>query len=341
MVPQTDRRPRCFGLRGALVVLALALALALAACGGDGGTSATPTASPTGTTGGEAPWTAADLASIQTDPELTAALPSKIQSAGVIRCLSDIPYPPWEYFDPPTSQNPAGFDYELAQALCKKIGVDLKFIDTPFDSILLKMKAGQGDIILSAMNDTAERQEAGFSWVEYSYDGTGILTLKGNPHDLSGPKSLAGKPVAVENGTTQQAFLTRLNKALKEIDLPPVKVIAVQSQPEALLAVKGNRAVADVTDWSTALDIAANTGKGEVFEVIRDEDAPYDPLITGIGIMTKNTELIDVVQRALQALIDEGSYGRIVQTWGMVPVKSAEVNVGPAYAEEHKFTLSP
>ena len=40
-----------------------------------------------------------------------------------IRVASNIPYPPWEYYDPPTSKNPAGFDYDFSQALGKVIGV--------------------------------------------------------------------------------------------------------------------------------------------------------------------------------------------------------------------------
>jgi len=60
-----------------------------------------------------------------------------------IRVASDIPYPPWEYFDPPTSKNPAGFDYDLSQAIGKKIGVPASFNETPFDSIILSIRAAR------------------------------------------------------------------------------------------------------------------------------------------------------------------------------------------------------
>ena len=139
-------------------------------------------------------------------------LPSAIQSSGVIKCLSDIPYPPWEYFDPPDSTNPAGFDYDLSQALGKKMGVTVEFIDKPFDSILLQIKGGNGDMSMSAMYDNQERQDAGFSFVDYTFDGTGMLVLKGNPNGINVINDLAGKTVACENGTTQQAFLTKLSK---------------------------------------------------------------------------------------------------------------------------------
>ncbi len=48
--------------------------------------------------------------------------------------------------------------------------------------------------------------------------------------------------------------------------------------------------------------------------------------------MSKNTQLINTVQKALQDLIDEGTYQKIVAAWGLFPVKAAEINQGPAFA---------
>jgi len=313
----------------AALIAVIALGLAAAGCGSSSSsTSASPTPSSSGSSAA-ATWSDADLAAIQTDSSLMAMLPSNIQSANEIKCLSDIPYPPWEYFDPPTSTNPAGFDYDLSQALGKKIGIPVKFIDIPFDSILLAIKGGKADMSMSGMYDNAERQKAGFSFVDYTFDGTGMLVLKGNPKGITNLDSLAGQTVTCENGTTQQALLAELNTAMN----PTMQILSLPGQPEALLAVKSGRAVADLTDFSTALDIEAKNPT--IFEVVRDPAAPYSPQMDGIAILTKNTQLVDTMQKALQALIDEGTYQKIVAAWAFVPVTSAEVNAGPAYAVSH------
>jgi polar amino acid transport system substrate-binding protein len=114
-----------------------------------------------------------------------------------------------------------------------------------------------------------------------------------------------------------------------------MQVLSLPGQPEALLAVKSNRAVADLTDYSTALSIAETTGNGSVFEVVEDPAAPYDPQMDGICVLTKNTELLNTVQKALQALMDEGIYGKITAKWGFKPLPSATINQGPAYAASH------
>jgi polar amino acid transport system substrate-binding protein len=320
-----------------LTVLAVAaLAVVAAGCGGsdETTTSASPTPAASGSTAA-ATWSSADLASVTTDDSLKAMLPSAIQSSGVIKCLSDIPYPPWEYFDPPDSNNPAGFDYDLSQALGKKMGVTVEFIDKPFDSILLQIKGGNGDMSMSAMYDNQERQDAGFSFVDYTFDGTGMLVLVGNPNGINVINDLAGKTVACENGTTQQAFLTKLNQEFVAAGKEKMQILSLPGQPEALLAVKSNRAVADLTDYSTAVNIAMTTNDGKTFEVVKDPAAPYDPQMDGIAILTKNTQLVDTVQKALQALIDDGTYGKIIAAWDFVPVESATVNAGPAYSASH------
>jgi polar amino acid transport system substrate-binding protein len=328
---------------GVLVVLALVVA----ACGGSGST-ASPTPSPsasTGTSGGATSpqpgaWTENDLNALQADAALTAMLPSGMTS---IRVASDVPYPPWEYFDPATSKNPAGFDFDLSQAIGKKIGVPVSFNTVPFDSIILNIKGGKNDMIMSDMYDNAQRESEGITFVDYAYDGTSILVKKGNPDQITTLDSLAGKTVACESGTTQQAFLQKLNTQFQSAGKAQMKILALPNQPAALLAVTSGRAVGDLTDHSTASYIAETTNNGATFEVVTDPTAPqgYEPQLVGIGIVAKNTQLVQTVQKALQALIDEGAYQKIVAKYGLIPVQSAEVNQGSKLAASPSASPSP
>jgi len=316
-------------------VTLVVLALATAGCGSSDSTTEESVA-PSSAGTAAATWTEADLAAIEADPALMALLPEAIKSAGEIKAAADIPYPPWEYFDPPTSKDPAGFDYDISQAIGKKIGITVPFVQTPFDSIILSIKGGKNDMILSAMYDNAERQAEGISFVDYAYDGSAILVKKGNPEGITNLDSLSGKTVAAMTGGTQEMLLRSLNKELKAAGKPEVTVLAPQGQPPCLLAVSGGRAAAYLTDNSVAAFAAQTTNDGNTFEVIRDPAAPqgYEPQIMGIGMAAENTGLIQAVQQALQALIDEGTYQRIVDKYGLLPVESAEVNMGGADATQ-------
>jgi polar amino acid transport system substrate-binding protein len=332
----TPNRRRGRARSVALVVLLAVAILAIAAgCGSSsssgGGSTVTPSAS------GSA---AFDLNAIKVDPALKAMLPSGMTE---IRVASDIPYPPWEYYDPPTSKNPAGFDYDLSQALGKIIGVPVSFNETPFDSIILSIKGGKNDMIMSDMYDNLEREQQGVSFVDYAYDGTSVLVKKGNAAGITNLDSLAGKTVACESGTTQQAFLQKLNKTFASSGKAEMKILDLPNQPAALLAVTSGRAVGDLTDHSTASYIAQTTNNGNTFEVVSDPSAPegYDPQIVGIGVVATNTQLIDTLQKALQDLIDQGAYTQLIDKYGLIPVKSAQVNQGAVLAASPSATPTP
>ena len=334
------------GRRGAaptLLALAVVVALVALAAGCGSSTTTTTSASPTPAASGStaaATWTSADLAGVTTTIRLTAMLPSDVQSSGEIKCLSDIPYPPWEYFDPPDSTNPAGFDYDLSQALGKKMGVTVKFTDIAvrLRSCWRSRAARLTCPCRRCTTTRSGRRPASASWTTPS-TAPAWSSSRATRTGITNLDSLAGKTVACENGTTQQAFLTRLNKEFESAGKEKMQILSLPGQPEALLAVKSNRAVADLTDYSTAVYIATTTNDGSTFEVVKDPDAPYDPQMDGIAFKSTNTQLIDTVQKALQALIDDGTYAKIIAAWEFAPVESATVNEGPSYAASHTTTV--
>jgi polar amino acid transport system substrate-binding protein len=329
----------------ALVVLALMVIPIVAGCGStteETTTTAAPaetttTAAPSETTTtaapvGETTTTAASggaydlatlLASIKTDPALTAMLPENNQKNGVI-VASDIPYMPWEGYVGETDQ-PTGFDYDLSQCLAAKLGVPFKFTKVAFDSIILGIQAKKYDVSMSDMYDNAERQKV-LDFVDYAEDTTAIITLKGNPKGITNLESLKGLTVGCEKGTTQAALLEELSKTT------PMTVKQFPGQADALLALQAGTIDCDVTDRSTAFYNAETTEKNgeKVFELVVDPENPdgYYPTPVGMGVLKSNTQLRDALQKALQALIDEGVLKQIADHWGPVAVTSAQINQG-------------
>ena len=269
------------------------------------------------------------LAGIQADPAIKALLPTAMQTAG-FKVASDIPYPPWEMFVGDTSQ-PTGFDYDLSQALAAKIGVKADFIETKFDSIILSIQSGKNDVAMSDMYDNVARQKV-LDFVDYANDGTSILVLKGNPKNVGGLDTLAGQAVGCEKGTTQAALLDSLNKQFQAAGKPAMTVNQYPDQPSVLLAIQSGKIVGDLTDHSTAAYIANTTDNGATFEVVADPAAPngYESQPVGAGVLKSNTGLRDAIQKALQGLIDDGTYKTIIDHYGLLPVTAAQINQGTA-----------
>jgi polar amino acid transport system substrate-binding protein len=304
-----------------LLVAAVAIMGFAAACGG-GDKATTTTAAATGY----------DIntitAGIKVDPAIAALVADKYKTDG-IKVASDIPYPPWEFYVTEGSDQVTGFDYDLGQALGAVLGVKVTFVQTAFDSCIPSLIAGKNDIVMSGMYDNLVRRND-VDFVDYAFDGTALLVLKGNPEGITGLDSLAGKTVGCERGTTQAALLDTLNEQLKTAGKQEMTVNQYDDQPTALTALQSGRTIADLTDNSTAAYIAATTQGGSLFEVVVDAANPHGfaPQIDGIGVLKDNTQLRDVIQKALQVLIDNGTYTTIIEHYGLLPVAKADINQG-------------
>jgi polar amino acid transport system substrate-binding protein len=267
------------------------------------------------------------VAGIKVDDAAAALVPANYKSAAV-KVGSDSPYPPWEMFVGETTQF-TGFDYDLAQAMGAKLGVKFEFTAMKFASLLTGLQAGNIDVIMSSMYDDLTRQKQA-DFVDYAKDGTALLVAKGNPEKIATWMDLSGKAVGAEKGTTQAAALAKLNTYLKGQGKAELTVNEYPDQPTAILAIKSGNVVADLTDTSTGAVVAATTDNGSSLELVVDPNPPaglgFELKIDGIAIGKSNTGLRDAIQKALQSLMDDGTYKTIIDHYGLQPYPKADVN---------------
>ncbi|MDQ4005825.1 MAG: transporter substrate-binding domain-containing protein, partial [Actinomycetota bacterium] len=93
------------------------------------------------------------------------------------------------------------------------------------------------------------------------------------------------------------------------------------------LQVKNGRAVAGLQDYPVATYNARTSGGGNDFEVVGVQ-IQAGPL--GMAVAKDNSGLRDALQLALQAIIDDGSYARLIEKYQtpLGAVESATVNAG-------------
>ncbi|WP_427870397.1 ABC transporter substrate-binding protein [Leucobacter luti] len=298
-----------------LLAIAAAAALTLTACSGgsgDGGGSASKSG-PNVPTGEEI--------STKADPELTKLLPEDIVDKGKIDIAVDIPYPPMAMYDDQNRE--IGFDPELGRLIGQKLGIDVSLNKQAFDSVIPSLQAGKNDMIMSGMNDTAEREKT-LSFVDYTHGGFAIAVKKGNPEKITTQKDLCGKTVSVQKATVQGDLLRDMDCGINVMELP--------SDLDAQTALRAGKSQAYAADAVVTEYVVATTDDGNAFEIVRDPENPagFNPVYSGIGILKDDTELVEAVKQALQALIDEGTYQEVLDRnkIGAYAVESAEVNAG-------------
>ena len=114
----------------------------------------------------------------------------------------------------------------------------------------------------------------------------------------------------------RRALLDHLVLFFRDQDITPEKQLAFTER------------FAILNDLPSAVYISRTAGDGKFFEVVPGEPINGGPY--GIGFNKQNRPLAEAVQKALQQLIADGTYGKILQAWGVEQgaVKEAAINGG-------------
>jgi polar amino acid transport system substrate-binding protein len=292
-------------------VLAAVLGL-LTACGGQEPAAPAPT-------GQDSP-----VSAVAKDAAIAAELPPEIVSAGKIRIGSNIQNPPNNFYAA-DGKTPIGSEVDLAKAVGRKLGVEMAYEDMAFGSLITSLQAGRIDLTMAAMNDTKERQKS-IDFVDYFTSGITIMVQKGNPAGIKSPDDLCGKTVAVNSGSSQETYAKGLCTPAGK---PAVTVAATDSDTQNQNQLRTGRVQAILNDLPTAVYVAQTAGDGKYFEVV--DLPPINGGPYGIGVNKANPKLAKAVQLALQSLVDDGTYAKILQSWNVTQgaIKQVTVNAGP------------
>ncbi|WP_200304573.1 ABC transporter substrate-binding protein [Streptomyces adelaidensis] len=263
-----------------------------------------------------------DKASASAAP-LADQLPATIRDKGVINVGSDIAYAPVEYKD--ASGKVVGIDLDIAAAMGKQLGVDFKFQNATFDTLIGGLAAKRYDIAMSAMTDTKDRQDgvdsdtgkkvgSGVDFVDYFTAGVSLYTNKGDDQGIKTWDDLCGKTIAVQRNTFSHDLAKDQAKKCKEDGAKTLKIEDFATNPEAETRMRSKGADVVSADYPVAAYSVKTSGDGEYFEIVGDqvEAGPY-----GIAVAKENTELRDALQAAVQAIIDNGEYEKIIKKWGV------------------------
>lgn len=286
MTARRSRLDRRTALAGAL----LALAGLLAGCA----SSSAATAS------------RAEVAQTPLDEDLHALLPSDLRDS--LRVGTDASYAPASSFAQ-DGRTIIGFEPDLLAAVGRVLGVDVELVPLPFDGLLDDVAEGRIDVAMSAMTDTPERQ-AGADFVNYFSAGTSIVVRRGNPEGVLELGDLCGRTVAVERGTVQVDLVAR---SQSRCGGRPVLVHELPDNAQALLELRTGRAVAVLSDYPPAAELANGTRTRAYFQLA--SDTQYEPGLYGAAVAKDRPRLRDAVHGALERLMSSGEYDRVLRDW--------------------------
>ena len=279
-------------MRRHLLTLLAVLALA-AACGGQ--EAAEPEATPPE---GEATTEETEEPADMTE-EPTAEF-STIEE-GTLTVGSDIPFAPFEFEE---GGEVTGFDVDLVEEIAGRLGLEVSWVDTSFDTIFTQLAAGQFDMVASATTITEERlQTVNFTDPYYRAQQALTVNTEQAPDVASVDDLGEGDSVAVQTGTTGEIW------ANENLAPAGVQVRTFPDAPDTFIAAEAGQVTGVIFDEPAAVDAAADRDVLEVVDTI-DTDEEY-----GFPVSKDNEALLDAANQTLSEIIADGTYAEIYERY--------------------------
>lgn len=280
--------------------------LALTACGSGGGADQAAAAA------GASPAPTGDpVAAVRKVDSVAALLPEAVRKAGTLRVGEAVGSPPSAYYPDGSGRKPVGQDIDITDAVAKVLGITLQRQDASFETILPALGSGKYDFGIGNFGVTTERLRT-VDFVTYIDDGQGFGVKKGNTSlgsrvtDLT---QLCGLAIGTGAGTTFEATLTAQKGVCAKAGKKPYEVKVFSESGAVLTALQQGR-----------IDVVMSTINGLRYQASQPAAGTtflgeYHRLDVGFAF-AKDSPLTAAFQAAVNKLIKDGTYGRILKKWG-------------------------
>ena len=293
--------------------LSAAMLLGAAACGTtDEATSGSGSSSSSSTTG-------YDVSGIKKDASIAAMLPDSVTKDGKLTVGMELTYAPAEFLKE-DGKTPVGYDVDLSNALGKVFGLDTQIVSASFDSIVPSV-GSKYDLGITSLTITKERMDA-VNFVSYYKAGSTWVVKKGNPQKVD-TSDLCGKKIAVQTGTVEEEDANKAAKQCKTDGKKTIEVLSSKLQTDAATNVVTGKADVFYAD-SPVAGYAISQTDGQLQALGKDEGSVKQ----GIAIAKNDDQTTKAVQKAVQKLMDDGTYMKILKHWGVQSgaLDKAEIN---------------
>jgi polar amino acid transport system substrate-binding protein len=244
------------------------------------------------------------------EPAQTASAPASVPApapAKVYVVGTDAAYAPFE------SQNDkgeiVGFDIDIVKAAAQKAGIEVKFVNTPWEGIFNALNQGDRDLLVSAITITEERKQT-MDFSQPYFDAQQLIAVKQNSK-VAKFDDLKKLKVGVQTGTTGDEAVTKLQGKNS------TNIKRFESTPIALKELESGGVDAVVADNGVVVHYVANN-PGQKFKTVSDKT--FVPEQYGVAVKKGNKELQDKINKGLADIKTDGTYDKIyAQYFGAAP----------------------
>lgn len=233
----------------------------------------------------------------QTTRDITPSL-DIIFPHGTLRIGVDASVPP---FAVATSDDLFGLEIDLGNALGEYIGIPVRFVNMSFDGLYDSLRVDQVDILISTL--TIEPLRSGTVLYTRHYFNAGLVLVSPVSQPLDSMSDLSGRSLAYEFGSDADALARRWLRRITPFATQPYELPA-----HALDAVRLGLADAALVDATSArLHLRDHNWQANL-TTTTDNWYP-------VAVRSDQVARWQVVNKALQALDDDGTLDQIIDRW--------------------------
>jgi lysine-arginine-ornithine-binding protein len=227
--------------------------------------------------------------------------PASAKDWKTVRFGVDASYAPFESKAP--SGELVGFDIDLGNALCAKIGAKCVWVENDFDGMIPALQARKIDGIISSLAVTEKRKRQ-IDFTDILFATPTRMVAKAGSSLLPTPESLKGKSIGVEQGTVQETY------AKTYWESKGVNVVSYQNQDQVYADLRSGRLDAALQDEIQAQQGFLKSPQGEGFDFAGPEVVDDEILGKGaaIGLRKSDQDLKTALNQALQDIRHDGTY---------------------------------
>ncbi len=237
------------------------------------------------------------------EDQAAATEPNAGAEAAVYKVAVDAAYAPFEYQD--DKGQVIGFSKDVLQAVADKAGIKVDFIPNPWEGIFATLEQGDRDIVLASVTITPERQQT-MTFSEPYFEATQMIAVSDKAGDVTGLNDLKDKTVSVQNGTTGDLVMQKLQGKTSTM------IKRFESMPLALKELLAGGVVASVGDNGVMQNFINNNPNANLKVIV---DADFEKEHYGFVVKKGRQDLADKINEGLKGIREDGTYDQIYAQW--------------------------
>lgn len=245
--------------------------------------------------------------------DVLAMVPAEIKARGALRVGSQQTFPPIEFREPGKTEV-TGASRDLLVEMAQRLGLKVDYIQAEYSALIPGLEADRFDMASGGISDTEEREQK-VDFVNYMFSGGSMLVLTANKDKMDTIDDFCGKSVATLLGSRVimaqvEAASERCTKAGKTA----IRAEQLPSAPDARMQLDLKRVDAYLGDFP-ALVYMGTQFPGR-YRIVGG-NYMLTPYITSWAFAKNRTGLRDAVQKATQSMLDDGTYQKLLDKWGV------------------------